>query len=136
MPACLEMDDSLSLVASDAKELSGSVTDPALSPLSSSCNSRLRIDEELIRIMTKAVNELGLKWSPPEELSRSRLDKWFSRGAIKPPANAHPPSSLKFTTSSLNRGAPLLEVCMGSKLKPEPGPYPRSSDPTRPEWHS
>ncbi len=26
-----------------------------------------------------------------------------------------------------------LEVCTGSKLKPEPGPYPRSSDPTRPD---
>ncbi len=24
-----------------------------------------------------------------------------------------------------------LEVCTGSKLKPEPGPYPRSSDPSR-----
>ncbi len=27
----------------------------------------------------------------------------------------------------------LLEICTGSKLKPEPGPYPRSSDPTRPD---
>ncbi len=26
-----------------------------------------------------------------------------------------------------------LEVCTGSKLKPEPGPYPRLSDPTRPD---
>ncbi len=26
-----------------------------------------------------------------------------------------------------------LEVCTASKLKPEPGPYPRSSDPTRPD---
>ncbi len=26
-----------------------------------------------------------------------------------------------------------LEVCTGSKLKPEPGPYPRSSNPTRPD---
>ncbi len=26
-----------------------------------------------------------------------------------------------------------VEVCTGSKLKPEPGPYPRSSDPTRPD---
>ncbi len=26
-----------------------------------------------------------------------------------------------------------LDVCTGSKLKPEPGPYPRSSDPTRPD---
>ncbi len=27
----------------------------------------------------------------------------------------------------------FLEVCTGSKLKPEPGPYPRLSDPTRPD---
>ncbi len=27
----------------------------------------------------------------------------------------------------------VIEVCTGSKLKPEPGPYPRSSDPTRPD---
>ncbi len=26
-----------------------------------------------------------------------------------------------------------IEFCTGSKLKPEPGPYPRSSDPTRPD---
>ncbi len=26
-----------------------------------------------------------------------------------------------------------IEVCTGSKLKPEPGPYPRLSDPTRPD---
>ncbi len=26
-----------------------------------------------------------------------------------------------------------VEVCTGSKLKREPGPYPRSSDPTRPD---
>ncbi len=30
--------------------------------------------------MTKAVNELGLEWSPPEEPSRSRLDEWFLLG--------------------------------------------------------
>ncbi len=36
--------------------------------------------DELIRIMTKAVNELGLEWSPPEEPSRSRLDEWFLPG--------------------------------------------------------
>ncbi len=52
-----EMDDSLSLAASDAEELSGSVTDPTLLPSSASRNARLRADEELIRVMTKAVNE-------------------------------------------------------------------------------
>ncbi len=59
------MDDHLSLAASDAEELLGSVTDPTLLPSSSSRNARLRADEELIRVMTKAINELGLEWSPP-----------------------------------------------------------------------
>ncbi len=27
----------------------------------------------------------------------------------------------------------IVEVCTGSKLKPEPGPCPRLSDPTRPD---
>ncbi len=57
---------------------------------------RNRWHEELICIMTKAVNELGLEWS----LLRSHLTAgWtsvFSRDAIKPPANARPPSSPKF----------------------------------------
>ncbi len=62
------------------KGLSGSVTDPALLSSSASRNARLRADEELIRVMTKAVNKLGLEWSPPEEPFRSRLDKWFLPG--------------------------------------------------------
>ncbi len=32
-----------------------------------------------------------------------------------------------------DRRGSILEVCTGSKLKPEPGPYPRLSDPTRPD---
>ncbi len=74
------MDDSLSLAASDTEELWGSVTDPTLLPPSSSRNARFRMAEELIRIMTKAVNELGLEWSLPKEPSRSRLDEWFLTG--------------------------------------------------------
>ncbi len=75
-----ELGDSLSLAASDAEYLSGSVTDPALLLSSASCNARLRADEELIRAMTKAVNELGLEWSLPEEPSRSRQDECFFPG--------------------------------------------------------
>ncbi len=56
------------------------MTDPALLPSSASRNARLRADEELIRIMTKAVNELGLEWSLPEEPPRSSLDEWFLPG--------------------------------------------------------
>ncbi len=55
-----ELDDSLSLAASDVEELLGSVTDPVLLPSSASHNARHRVDEKLIRIMTKAVNKLGL----------------------------------------------------------------------------
>ncbi len=75
-----KLGDSLSLAASDAEELSGSVIDPTLLPSSASRNARLRADKELIRIMTKAVNKLGLEWSPPEEPSRSRLDECFLPG--------------------------------------------------------
>ncbi len=45
-----ELDDRLSLAASDAEVLSGSVTDPALLPSSASRNARLRSDEELMKL--------------------------------------------------------------------------------------
>ncbi len=86
-----EIDDSLFfLAASDAEELSGSVTDPGLLPSSSSCNARLRADEEL---MTNAINELGLEWSPLRSHLATGCTSVFSRGAFKPPANARPPST-------------------------------------------
>ncbi len=100
-----ELDDILSLAASDAEELLGSVTDPALLPSSASRNARLRADEELIRIMTKAVNELGLEWSLPEEPSRSRLEEWFLLGCNQAFRQRSSPSSPKYRTSSQNRGA-------------------------------
>ncbi len=64
-----ELDDSHSLGDSDAEELSGSATDPALLPSSASRNARLRADEELIRVMTKAVK-------------RARARMVSARGAI------------------------------------------------------
>ncbi len=115
------MDDSLSLVASDVEELSGSLTDPALLLPSSLRNARLRADEELIRIMTKAVNELGLKWSPPEEPSRSRLDKWFLPGHHQAPCQRSSPFFPKVHDSSLNRGAPPTRLA-SVLLPPLPSP--------------
>ncbi len=73
-------DDSMSLAASDAEELSGSVTDPA-----PSCLPAPRMDAERFRVLSKAVEELGLEWSPPEEPSRSRLDEWFLPGRRQAP---------------------------------------------------
>ncbi len=68
-------------MASDAEELSGSVADPDLLPSSASRSARQRADEELIRVMSNAVNELWLEWSLSEEPSHSRLDKCFFTGA-------------------------------------------------------
>ncbi len=98
--------------ASDVEELSGSVTDPALLPSSSSHNARLREVEELIRVMTKAFNDLGLEWSPLRSHLAAGWTNVFSRGAIKPPANARHPSSLKFMTSSRYCGTSL--TCLAS----------------------
>ncbi len=81
-------DDSMSLAASDAEELLGSVDDPAPSHLPAPSAAKAGMDAELFRVLSKAVEELGLEWSPPEEPSRSR-------------------SSLKFTTSSRDLGTPL-----------------------------
>ncbi len=45
----------------------------------------------------------------------------------------HCVSSAKVVGSIPREHTYWLEVCTGSKLKPEPGPYPRLSDPTRPD---
>ncbi len=42
-------------------------------------------------------------------------------------------SSGQWTSRGLQQKPKGVEVCTGSKLKPEPGPYPRLSDPTRPD---
>ncbi len=78
-------DDSMSLVASDAEELCGSVTDPAPSGLPAPSAAKAGMDAELFRVLSKAVEELGLEWSPPEEPSRSRLDEWFLPGRRQAP---------------------------------------------------
>ncbi len=100
-------DDSMSLVASDAEELSGSVTDPA--------------PQVCLR---PAPPKPG--WMPNFSVSsQKRLKSWvwsglhqrsplaavwmsgFCRGAVRPLNNDHRRSSLKFTTSSRDLGAPL-----------------------------
>ncbi len=99
--------DSMSLAASDAEELSGSITDPAphVCP-------------------RPAPPKPG--WMPNFSVSsQKRLKSWvwsglhqrsplaavwmsgFCRGAVRPLSNDHRRSSLKFTTSSRDLGAPL-----------------------------
>ncbi|KAL0172543.1 hypothetical protein M9458_032854, partial [Cirrhinus mrigala] len=79
--------DSMSLAASDAEELSGSIYDPAPLPSAniSDPRSKTGMDAELFRVLTRAVDELGLEWSPPEEPPRSLLDEWFLPGRRQAP---------------------------------------------------
>ncbi|KAL0147865.1 hypothetical protein M9458_056824 [Cirrhinus mrigala] len=82
-----DMLDSMSLAGSDAEELSGSINDPAPLPSTDTSDPRTRtgIDAELFRVLTRAVDKLGLEWSPPEEPPRSLLDEWFLPGRHQAP---------------------------------------------------
>ncbi len=39
------------------------------------------LQEELIRVINKVVQEMELSWNPPKELSRSKLDSWYFRSS-------------------------------------------------------
>ncbi len=58
---------------------------PAPSRLPAPNAAKAGMDAELFRVLSKAVKELGLEWSPPEEPSRSRLDEWFLPGRRQAP---------------------------------------------------
>ncbi|XDV46685.1 hypothetical protein PO909_014527 [Leuciscus waleckii] len=79
------IDDSCSLLASGSEDWSGSIPDPAPS-LQESGGTRASVDAELIRLLTKAVGQLGFEWSPPEEPAPNRLDGCFLPGRRHAPA--------------------------------------------------
>ncbi len=54
-------------------------------PPSAPSAAKAGMDAELLRILSKAVEELGIEWSPPEEPSRSLLDEWFLPGRHQAP---------------------------------------------------
>lgn len=84
-----ENDDSLSLAASESEEWRGSLTDPIPPNQSDAGSARASADAELLRVLTKAVDDLSLEWSSPEEPTRNRLDKWFLPGCQQAPRQ-HP----------------------------------------------
>ncbi len=92
------------LAASDAEECLGSVTDPAL--LTSSSSRNAGADEELICIMTKAINELWLKWSPLRSHLAAGWTSVFSWGANKAPRQPSSPFFPEVHTRSRYYGTP------------------------------
>lgn len=61
-------DDSMSLSVSE-KDCASESVKPEEGPAD--------LQEELFRILSKAVSELDLSWSAPDEPTKSKLDLWF-----------------------------------------------------------
>ncbi|ROL45908.1 hypothetical protein DPX16_11603 [Anabarilius grahami] len=61
------LDDIMSLVASDTEDWAGLMNDPAPLPYLEPIDARAGMDTELLHVLSKAVEELGLEWSLPEE---------------------------------------------------------------------
>ncbi len=64
-------EDSMSISASEKEEWAESERDRSCSEGPSD------LQEELIRVMNKAVQELVLSWNPSEEPAKSKLDSWY-----------------------------------------------------------
>ncbi|CAM4622664.1 unnamed protein product [Leuciscus chuanchicus] len=81
--------DSCSLLASDSEEWSGSHR--SASSTQESSRSRASVDAELLRLLTKAVEQLGLDWSPPKAPAPNRLDGCFLPSRRQAPASRSAP---------------------------------------------
>ncbi|KAL1278055.1 hypothetical protein QQF64_024728 [Cirrhinus molitorella] len=77
--------DLMSISASEREDWAGSEADQ----LDSAGTPDLQ--EELMRVLSKAVQELELTWSPPEEPARSKLDSWYFRSTRKADSRASVP---------------------------------------------
>ncbi|MGL5566006.1 MAG: hypothetical protein ACRDC4_09795, partial [Plesiomonas sp.] len=81
--------DNVSLAAS-ASEWSDSASEPSAS-IQTAPSERSSLDNELVRLLSRAVEDLEIDWSPPEEAARSRLDEWYLQGRRPPPAQRFAP---------------------------------------------
>ncbi len=67
----------MSLAASDAEELSGTINDLATSQSGKPSESKPGTGTKLFRVLSRAVDEQGLEWSLLKEPTRSHLDEWL-----------------------------------------------------------
>ncbi|KAF4116088.1 hypothetical protein G5714_003577 [Onychostoma macrolepis] len=65
-----EGDDTMSISVSEREDWAG------LEPDQTDSSGSPDLQEELMRVLSKAVQELELTWCPPEEPARSKLDSW------------------------------------------------------------
>ncbi len=81
-------DDSMSLAASDAEEWGGSSGEPKILPPSQTL--RPKPDAELIRVLSKAVDDLVFEWSAPEKTAHCLLDEWYLPGSRQQSSRQRP----------------------------------------------
>ncbi len=91
-----------------------------------SCRNLLHAAPDWERMMSsyalsKAVNELGLEWSPSEKPSHSRLSVGGEPDGT-PVKNTRPPTSPKCTTSSQNFGARPIRLASAPLNQPHSHP--------------
>jgi hypothetical protein len=79
--------DSCSLLASDSEEWS------SLGSTRESTRTRAGIEEELMRLLSQAVERLGLEWSPPPEQAPNRMDGSFFHRRSTPACNRAAPET-------------------------------------------
>ncbi len=101
------LDNSMSVIASDAKEMSGTTADPA--PSSSADPSDVK--PGIFCILSKAVKELGLKWATQEEPTHNQLSGvgtplWLNLTEIKEADNV---PFLDFLVSLMGLFGPAVE---------------------------
>ncbi|KAK2914044.1 hypothetical protein Q8A67_002443 [Cirrhinus molitorella] len=122
------LDDSMSLAASDAEELSGSSHDPAPLPSKDSSAAGSGMDAELFCILSKAVKELDLEWSPPEE-------PWVNGISFTPTIKPNPPPSPlpAHSSSSLLHPCPVSggDAGDGGPCRAPDKPEPVKQEPVR-----
>ncbi len=105
------LDDSMSVIVSDAKEMSGTTADPAPSSSADPSDVKPGMDPELLGILSKAVKELGLEWSAPQEPTRNQLSDvgtplWLNLTEIK---DADKVPFLDFLVSLMGLFGPAVE---------------------------
>ncbi|KAF4113452.1 hypothetical protein G5714_005997 [Onychostoma macrolepis] len=94
-----EGDDTMSISASEREDWAGSEPDQTDSSGSPD------LQEELMRVLSRAVQELELTWSPPEEPARSKLDSWSS----SPPGFSQRRDNPRPATAAVTATAPRQE---------------------------
>ncbi|KAL0181464.1 hypothetical protein M9458_023870, partial [Cirrhinus mrigala] len=71
----------MSLAASDAEDWGAPPPSHSVRP---------KPDAELIHVLSKAVEDLGLDWSAPEEPAHGLLDEWYLPGSCQQSSRQHP----------------------------------------------